>query len=152
MECRKLFPTISTWSRLEQPISRTFSIHGPTAVTISTSLLPVQSTQQRDSECTASVVERLMLPRLSPAITITSPGQGDTVTGTINVEVSVSDNVGVVKSQLYVDNVLVVSSTTAPFTLKWNTRKLKSGQHVLKSKAFDAAGNAGTSESITVIK
>jgi subtilisin family serine protease len=89
---------------------------------------------------------------VSPSITITSPGQGDTVTGTINVEVSVSDNVGVVKSQLYVDNVLVVSSTTAPFTLKWNTRKLKSGQHVLKSKAFDAAGNAGTSEPITVIK
>ena len=89
---------------------------------------------------------------VSPSITITSPGQGATVAGTINVEVSVDDNVGVVKSQLYVDNVLVASSSTAPFTLKWNTRKLKLGQHVLKSKAYDAAGNTGTSESITVVK
>ena len=89
---------------------------------------------------------------VSPSIAITSPGQGATVTGTINVEVSASDNVGVVKSQLFVDNILVASSSTAPFTLKWNTRKLKAGQHVLKSKAYDAAGNTGTSESITVVK
>ena len=89
---------------------------------------------------------------VSPSITITSPSEGAAVAGTVNVEVGVSDNLGVVKSELYVDSVLVASSTTAPFTLKWNTRKVKSGQHLLKTKAYDAAGNTGTSESITVTK
>ena len=88
----------------------------------------------------------------SPSISITSPSDGATITGTINVEVSASDNVGVIKSELYADGILVASSTTAPFTLKWNTRRVKAGQHVLKSKAYDAAGNAGTSEPITVTK
>jgi subtilisin family serine protease len=88
----------------------------------------------------------------SPSISITSPSDGATITGTINVEVSATDNVGVVKSELYADGILVASSTTAPFTLKWNTRKVKTGQHVLKAKAYDAAGNAGTSGSITLTK
>jgi hypothetical protein len=88
----------------------------------------------------------------SPSISITSPSDGATITGTINVEVSATDNVGVVKSELYADGILVASSTTAPFTLKWNTRKVKTGQHVVKAKAYDAAGNAGTSGSITLTK
>ena len=87
-----------------------------------------------------------------PSIVIMSPGSGAAVLGMVNVEVAASDNVGVMKGELYVDGALVATSTTAPFNLKWNSRKARAGQHSLHSKAYDAAGNVGASEPITVYK
>lgn len=87
-----------------------------------------------------------------PTISITSPGEGTTVSTGVTVATATSDNVGVVKVQLYVDGALYGSSTTAPFNLKWNARKAARGAHVLRSKAYDAAGNVGTSPDVTVYK
>jgi len=87
-----------------------------------------------------------------PTISITSPGEGTSVSTGVTVATATCDNVGVVKVQLYVDGALYVSSTTAPFNLKWNARKAARGAHVLQSKAYDAAGNVGTSPDVTVYK
>lgn len=89
---------------------------------------------------------------LPPTITILSPGPGSNVSGTVYVQVATNDDVGVMKGELYVDGALVGTSTTAPFTFKWNSRKARSGQHSMHSKAYDAAGNVGTSSPITVYK
>lgn len=88
-----------------------------------------------------------------PTISITSPSAGATVSGTsVSVYVKATDNVGVVKVELYVDGAVSNTSTTAPFTTKWNTRKAASGAHTLQCKAYDAAGNVGTSASLTVYR
>lgn len=87
-----------------------------------------------------------------PDVSITSPQSGQKVFSTTRVEVAASDNVRVVKNELYADDVLVSSSTTAPFTTKWNTRKAAPGAHQLECKAYDAAGNVGTSAVLTVYK
>ena len=88
----------------------------------------------------------------APSVSITSPTAGGIVSGAINVQVSANDNVGVVKNQLYVDGVLLSTSTTAPFTVKWNTRKAAPGLHELQCRAYDAAGNVGVSPSVIVYK
>jgi thermitase len=88
----------------------------------------------------------------SPSANIMTPSEGSWVTGTINVAVSTSDDTGVVKVSLFVDGVLQSSSVTPPFTVKWSTRKTKSGGHTLQAKAYDAAGNVGVSSLITVYK
>jgi len=87
-----------------------------------------------------------------PEVSITSPGNGNSVSGTVNVSNNASDNVGVVKVMLYVDGASNGSVTTAPFTIKWNTRKASAGAHVIQAKAYDAAGNVGVSTSVTVYK
>jgi thermitase len=87
-----------------------------------------------------------------PTVSITAPNSGVAVTGTVNVEVVANDNVGVVRNELYVDGVLKASSTSAPFTLKWNTRKAAAGMHVLECRAYDLAGNMGNSSSVTAYK
>lgn len=87
----------------------------------------------------------------APTISITSPGGGSTIGANgATVSVATSDNVGVVKVSLYVDGTLTATSTTAPFTFKWNTRKVAAGTHSLQCKASDAAGNTGASASVTV--
>jgi thermitase len=87
-----------------------------------------------------------------PVDTIIAPTQGQNVSNNVSVLVSTTDNVGVVKVELYVDGVLYGSSSTAPFTIKWATRKVGAGMHTLKSKAYDGAGNVGVSTDLTVYK
>ncbi|HKB64383.1 MAG TPA: S8 family serine peptidase [Pyrinomonadaceae bacterium] len=87
-----------------------------------------------------------------PTETITSPSDGTTLPTNASIYVNALDNVGVVRNELYVDGALVSSSTSAPFTTKWNTRKVKAGPHVLQCKAYDAAGNVGLSQLVNVNK
>lgn len=85
-----------------------------------------------------------------PTVNITTPPNGATVTGTININASGSDNVGVTKTEIYIDNVLRASSTSSSVGYSWDTRTVPNGSHTIFAKAYDAAGNAGTSTVVTV--
>src|ERR1051326_1226933 len=87
-----------------------------------------------------------------PVISISSPKDNSKVTNNISVMVNASDDVAVTKVELYVDGLLQAASTTAPFTTKWNTTKAAKGGHTLSCKAYDAAGNAGVSQLVSVTK
>ncbi len=87
---------------------------------------------------------------IPPTATITSPNNGSHVAGTVNVTTQASDNVGVVNIELYKDNILVGSSNQSPLTFEWNTAAETEGSHTFVSKAYDAAGNVGTSSSVVV--
>lgn len=86
----------------------------------------------------------------APAVNIASPAEGSSAGTNVSVLVSTSDDVGVVRVELYVDGLLTASSSSAPFTTKWNTRKAASGAHSLQCRAYDGAGNVGFSQVITV--
>ena len=102
---------------------------------------------------TAALASIGTLDTEAPSVEITSPTTGQRITGTsTTIQVSASDNVRVVKTELYVDGVLTSTSSTAPFTIKWSTRKVAAGSHQLQCKAYDAAGNSGLSAELSVIK
>jgi len=82
----------------------------------------------------------------SPTISITSPTNGSTITGTAIVNVNVNNSIGIDKVQLYVDNVLYGDTLTAPYTLTLDTTKISNGGHVLVAKAFDTTGNSASSQ------
>ena len=86
----------------------------------------------------------------SPTIGIQSPESGDTVSGNTTVLFAASDDVGVVKVELYMDGALQSTSTSAPFTMKFSVRHLARGAHTLVARAYDQAGNVGTSAPVTV--
>ena len=86
-----------------------------------------------------------------PTTSITAPANGATVSGTTAVTATASDNVGVVKMELYIDGALTTSNTNAAsLSFSWNTTTVANGSHTLVSKAYDAAANVGTSATITV--
>jgi hypothetical protein len=89
-------------------------------------------------------------PVRPPTTTITSPASGASVTGKVTVTASASDDVRVVRVELYVDGQLIATDTSSPFSFSWNTKPLTKTQHTLQVKAYDAAGNVGTSGLITV--
>src|SRR5205823_3484129 len=86
-----------------------------------------------------------------PTVAVTAPLAGSTVSGTVTVSASASDNVGVSGVQFFVDGTAVGPlDTAAPYSYSWNTTTLSNGTHVLSAKATDAAGNATTSAAVTV--
>jgi thermitase len=85
-----------------------------------------------------------------PTASITAPGAGATVSGTVVVGVSATDNVGVVQVDLFVDGVFFASDASAPYSFAWDTTTASSGSHTLQAVAADAAGNSGSTAAITV--
>ncbi len=61
------------------------------------------------------------------------------------------DDPMVAKMEIYIDSVLKASNTNSnTITYSWNTTTYTNGQHTIYSKGYDAAGNVGTSSTITV--
>jgi thermitase len=87
-----------------------------------------------------------------PSVKITAPTNGSKALTNLAVYVNASDNVKVVKVELYADGTLVSAATSAPFTTKWSTKKVSVGTHSIQCKAYDAAGNSASSEPVMVYK
>jgi Zn-dependent alcohol dehydrogenase len=68
----------------------------------------------------------------------------------VSVSVSASDNVGVVNVELYKDGTLFATLTNSPYTFSWDTTRDQDGSHNLVAKAYDAASNVGTSNTVAV--
>jgi len=71
------------------------------------------------------------------------------VNGTQHVfSATATDNVGVVRVEFWVDGVLKGTDASAPYTLTLEGSSLAPGNHRLVAKAYDAAGNVGTSSAV----
>jgi hypothetical protein len=86
----------------------------------------------------------------APTTSITAPAAGATVSGTTTISASASDAVGVTKVEFYIDSVLKGTDTSSPYSYSWVTTTYGNGAHTLYTKAYDAAGNVGTSSSRSV--
>jgi hypothetical protein len=86
---------------------------------------------------------------LAPIVVFLSPLDGDTVQGSVPVEVSATDNVGVTKVEIAVDGGSPVVLTSEPWQYAWDTTLLGEGPRTLSATAYDAAGNHASKE-ITV--
>jgi hypothetical protein len=92
------------------------------------------------------------LPDFSPpSVSITAPASGATVSGTITVTASASDNRGVAGVQFRLDGTNGgAEDTAAPYSISWDTTGAANGSHTLTAVARDAAGNTTTSAPVTV--
>ena len=87
---------------------------------------------------------------VAPTVSIGSPADGATVSGTVAVTATASDNVGVTRVEVLVDGALAGSDATAPYAVAIDSTARANGAHTLSARAFDAANNAGTSAPVTV--
>jgi len=95
-------------------------------------------------------VNNVVADTTAPAVSITSPAGGTTISGTVAVASSASDNVAVTKVEFYVNGALQTSDTSAPYAFSWNTSSFANGTYSLSAKAYDAAGNVGQSSAVSV--
>jgi chitinase len=85
-----------------------------------------------------------------PAVTITAPTDGSTVSGSVGIDADISDDFGVARARFIVDGVVKSTTYSWPFHYDWNTVGLAANsQHVIKVEAIDEAQNQGSAQ-ITV--
>ena len=87
-----------------------------------------------------------------PAVTMTAPLAGATVSGNVTVSANASDSVGVAGVQFLLNgSPLGAEDTTAPYSVAWSSTGVADGPHQLSARARDAAGNQTTAAAVSVI-
>ncbi len=121
--------------------------------TLSASGTHVLSAVARDAVGNASTAlpVSVTVDNVPPSVSITAPASGATVSGTITVSASATDNVAVVGVQFKLDGIyLGPELSTGPYAIRWNTASVPNGVHTLIAVARYAAGNTSTSSAVTV--
>ena len=96
----------------------------------------------------------------SAPIWVTQGGSSDNVlptvsagesgsTGSITLSANASDNVGVTMVEFYIDGLLKATSNLSPYNVAFDSTTITNGTHSLVAKAYDAAGNIGTSTAVS---
>ena len=87
-----------------------------------------------------------------PNIALTSPADlAQNLDGTLTLSATATDNVGVVGVEFQIDGQTVGSEvTSAPYSVTVDSTVHSSGQHIIRTRARDAAGNVSAWSRITV--
>jgi len=85
----------------------------------------------------------------APTVSIQTPANGSTVSGTVRVSATASDDKGVASVTFQLDGAGSLEDTAAPYDVSWDTTRTSDGSHVITAIARDTAGNTASS-TITV--
>ena len=86
-----------------------------------------------------------------PTISMGSPADGATVSGTVPIAATASDvGWGVAYVEFSVDGSSISSDTASPFAATWDSAAALPGAHTITATAFDKAGNS-SSTSVSVV-
>ena len=88
---------------------------------------------------------------VAPMVTLTAPANfAADLTGTVALAANASDNVAVTLVEFEVDGLPVGSDGSAPYAASVNTASYATGQHMVRVRARDAAGNVSAWSTATV--
>ena len=86
-----------------------------------------------------------------PTASVTAPQAGATVAGTVTLQATAGDDVGVVGVTFAIDGVVTgAEDTTAPYSLAWSSAAVANGPHGVTAIARDAAGNSVVSAAVPI--
>jgi len=85
----------------------------------------------------------------NPVVSIQNPSEGATVSGTVSIEVDASDDIGIDRVEIYIDDELMGTLTVSPYNYNWDSTAVSDGTHSIRAVAYDTAGKTAEAE-ITV--
>ena len=133
-------------AQIATPTTTSYNDTGRTPNTTYDYTVSANDAAGNDSPKSDVVSAKTLADTTRPTVSVTAPADGATVSGTINVTATASDDVGVVGVQFLLDgNNLGAEDTTTPYSVSWNTSTATNGAHVLTARARDAADNSTTS-------
>lgn len=84
-----------------------------------------------------------------PTVSMTSPSDGATVSQTVLLSASATDDVGVTAVTFVLDGTTLAVDSTPPYEYAWSLAGVANGTHTVRAEARDAAGHVA-SDQITV--
>lgn len=102
-------------------------------------------------DCSDDTIAEFTVSAPGPTVSLISPGNGSTVSGTVTLSSAASAPQSIASVQFLLDGHNQGSADTkAPYNLSWDTTGVSNGSHTLSAVVTDAAGNTGTSSPVTV--
>jgi peptidoglycan/xylan/chitin deacetylase (PgdA/CDA1 family) len=86
----------------------------------------------------------------TPVVSVVNPIANQTVSGTIQLAASASDDSGISQVQFQVDGANVNVGLASPYNINWNTTTVADGTHTITAIATNAEGITTTSSPVTV--
>ncbi|WP_375764763.1 Ig-like domain-containing protein [Archangium gephyra] len=111
--------------------------------------LTARATDSQGNVATSTPVS-VLVDNAAPAVALTSPASGATLSGVLSLQADATDDVGVTRVEFLMDGALVGSDTTAPFGLDWDSGATADGSHTLTARAYDATNKVTTSAAVPV--
>jgi len=87
-----------------------------------------------------------------PVVNITSPADGGTVHGTVDVTAHVESTGEISKVEFFVDSVLNSTETTAPYVASIDTTQLSEGAHEISAAIYDTSKNVALTTIIETVQ
>ncbi len=101
---------------------------------------------------TAQALQGVSSDTTTPIVSLTAPADGATVSGTVSLTATATDNVGVSKVEFYRGGTLIGTTASSPYNATWDTTAVPNGSYTVSAEAYDAAGNATTSSRTIVVR
>jgi hypothetical protein len=122
--------------------SATWQVTPPSTAADGTATLDVSAGESGGTATTAHAAYVVLRDGMAPVIGNVSPASGSTLsTRSLTISASVTDNVGVARVEFWGNGALIASDTSAPYSVKWNLRRVPKGSTAIQLRAYDAAGN-----------
>jgi hypothetical protein len=102
-----------------------------------------------ESAPSASLTVNTLPDTTPPVVQLMAPGDGQSAELTFPISATASDNLDLNRVEFYIDNTLIDTITSAPFSFNWNSYAVNNGWHTLTAEAFDGSGNSA-SDSISI--
>jgi hypothetical protein len=134
--------TAVTWTASSGALSTSGLYTAPATVGTYTVTATSQADATKSASATVNVTSNV--DTTAPAVSASESG----TSGIITLSATATDAVGVTSVEFYVDNVLKGADATSPYTMTLDSTTLADGAHSLIAKAYDAAGNVGTSTAV----
>ena len=131
----------------------TITIATTAATPLATSTITVTGTAGSLVRTTTfSLTVTLPVDTTAPTVALgASPASGSTVSGTVTLSATASDNVGIAGVTFKVDGVDIgTEDTSSPYAVSLNTATLSNGSHTLTAVARDTSNNSATSAPVVV--
>lgn len=78
---------------------------------------------------------------VAPTAAVSAPAAGSTVSGSVAFSATATDNDRISRVDFYVDDRLIGTDTSSPYSVTWNTALETNVGHRLVARSFDASGN-----------
>ena len=103
------------------------------------------NTSPASASASISITSTSTTDTTAPTVSITSPSDGETISGVVTVAASASDNVAVSKVDFFVAGNYKGTDTTSPYTYSLDTTTYTDGvSYSITAKATDSSGNYAT--------
>jgi peptidoglycan/xylan/chitin deacetylase (PgdA/CDA1 family) len=95
-------------------------------------------------------VQNIIPDTTPPTVNVSAPADGATIAGTVTISATAGDDIGVATVDFLIDETVVGTDSTAPYSIVWDSTSVADGDVVITAKATDTSSNATTSTPRTV--